>query len=283
MTTKLQERQGMLLLLLCTLMWSISGVLIKQIPWNAAVIAGCRSLLAGGVMALYIHFMRLGFGIDRTAVLSGVLMAAMFLSFTLANKLTTAANAIVIQSCAPVFVLVYNVAFRRQRIRRVDLLTVILTLVGISIFFFDQLTPGRLLGNAVALLAGVLLAAVYITTCGAPQKSCMNGILLAHMITALIGIPLALVFDTPITGGAVGRIVLLGIVQLGIPYVLYGIAVQHCPPLAASLIGMAEAVFNPVWVFLVTGEAPSPLALVGGALVLCSIAFWAVRQQRLAT
>ena len=81
--------------------------------------------------------------------------------------------------------------------------------------------------------------------------------------------------------GAVGRILLLGVVQLGIPYVLYGIAVQHCPPLAASLIGMLEAIFNPIWVFIATGEAPSPLSLMGAALVLFSIAFWAIWSQRL--
>lgn len=272
----------MLLLLCCTLMWSISGMLIKRIPWNAAVIAGFRSLIAGGVMALYIRVRGIGFRIDRVALLSGLLLSAMFLCFTLANKLTTAANAIVIQSSAPAFVLVYNVVFRKQRIRRIDLIAVILTLIGISIFFFDQLTPGRLLGNFVALIAGVLMAGSYIVTCGAPERSCMNGILLAHGITALVGIPMALFLPTEFALGSVGRIVLLGVVQLGIPYVLYGIAVQHCPPLAASLIGMLEAVFNPVWVFIATGEAPSALALAGAALVLLSIAFWAVWSQRLA-
>lgn len=279
--TKTQERRGMLLLLACTLMWSISGLMIKQIPWSAPVIAGFRSLIAGLVMAGYIHFSGLRFRLDKTAVASGILISAMFLTFTLANKLTTAANAIVIQSSAPAFVLLYNVLFRRQRARRLDVITVVLTLVGISIFFFDQLTPGRLLGNAVALLAGILLAASYIVTCGAPQQSCMNGILLAHVLTALIGIPMALFTPTPVTSGIVLRILLLGVVQLGIPYVLYGLAVQHCPPLAASLIGMLEAVFNPLWVFLFAGEAPSLLALLGGVMVLCSIAFWGIKSQRL--
>lgn len=281
MEQSVREKRGMVLLLICTLMWSISGVLIKQIPWNAPVIAGFRSLLAGGVMALYLRISGIPFRFDRVAVRSGVVLSCMFMSFVLATKLTTSANAIVIQSSAPAFVLLYDVVVRRVRARRLDIITVVLTLVGISIFFFDQLTPGKLLGNAVALLAGVLLAATYIITCGAPQASCMNGILLAHILTAVIGIPMALVFDTPFTAGAVSRILVLGIVQLGIPYVLYGLAVQHCPPLAASLICMTEAIFNPIWVFLVTGEAPSPLALFGGALVLLTIAFWAVRQRRL--
>lgn len=281
METKAQERRGMLLLVACTLMWSISGLMIKQIPWNPFVIAGFRSLLAGGVMAVYIKASGLSFRLDKTAVISGLFMSGMFLAFTVANKLTTSANAIVIQSSAPVFVLVFNIFFRKVRVRRLDVITVVLTIIGISIFFFDQLTPGKLLGNGVALLSGLLLAATYISTCGAPTESCMNGILLAHVVTAAIGVPLAFLVDTPFAGDAMWRIAVLGIVQLGIPYVLYGLAVRHCPPLAASLIGMTEAIFNPIWVFLFTGEAPSVLALCGGALVLATIAVWAIRSQRL--
>lgn len=277
---KIQERRGMLLILTCTLMWSISGILIKSIPWNAAVIAGFRSLVAGAVMALYIRLSGLAFRIDKTALRGGALMSMMFLSFTLANKLTTAANAIVIQSSAPVFVLLHNVVIKGRRARGLDVLTVLLTITGIAIFFFDRMDGGHLLGNLTALASGVLLAATYIVTCGAKKQSCMNGILLAHGITACIGIPMALVFETQATGAAIGGILLLGVIQLGIPYVLYGLAVQACPPLACSLIGMMEAVFNPIWVFLFSGEAPSALALFGGGLVLLTIAFWAVMSER---
>ncbi len=280
MEAKKREKQGMLLILACTLLWSISGILIKSIPWNAPVIAGARSLIAGGVMALFMKVGGIRFRADKTAILSGSIMAMMFLSFTLANKLTTAANAIVIQSSAPVFVLVYNAVFGKKAIRRLDVLTVIVTVLGITLFFLDQLTPGRLLGNSVALLAGVLLAGTYIVTCGAPRQSCLSGILIAHLITAAVGLPLAFVYETPVTSGALVGIAVLGVVQLGIPYVLYGLAVQHCPPLAASLIGMMEAVFNPLWVFAFSGEAPSGVALAGGGLVLASIAVWAVLSQR---
>jgi len=280
MEQKRLERRGMLLIFTCTLLWSISGILIKLIPWNAMVIAGSRSLIAGGVMALYIRLSGMRYRLDRTALVSGMLMSGMFLCFIAANKLTTAANAIVIQSSAPVFVLLYNVAFGRRRARRLDVITVILTITGIGIFFFDKLESGRLLGNLVALLSGMLLALCYIVTCGAPRQSCMNGILLGHLITAAVGLPMAFVFETKLTAGALSGIAVLGVVQLGIPYVLYALAVQHCPPLACSLIGMMEAVFNPVWVFLFSGEAPSGRALLGGALVLASIAFWAVRSQR---
>lgn len=270
----------MLMFLVCTLMWSISGVLIKTIPWNAIVIAGMRSFFAGIVMAVYIKASGMRYYLDRTAIISGIFISLLFMSFVLANKLTTAANAIVIQSSAPMFVLLYNIFFGGKRAGKIDVFAVILAMFGISIFFFDQLSAGMMLGNFVALFSGVLMAAVYITTCGASSESNMNGILLAHGITAMIGIPAAFLFETPLGGGSVGGILLLGIVQLGIPYVLYGLAVQHCPPLACSLLGITEAIFNPIWVFIASGESPSVLSLCGGVLVLASIAGWAVLSQR---
>jgi len=280
MVEKAKEKQGMLLMAACALLWSISGVLIKSNPWHWALIAGSRSLLAAGVMALFLRVRRIPFRINRVSITSGIIMATMFLSFTLANKLTTAANAIVIQSCAPVFILLYNVVVRKTGARAVDVTAVALTALGILLFFLDQLTPGRLLGNAVALFSGILLAAVYIITCGMDNASCLSGVLIAHLITASVGLPFALGTDAQLSGAAIASIALLGIVQLGIPYILYGLAVQHCPPLALSLIGLLEAVFNPLWVFWFSGESPSPTALLGGALVLLSLAAWTVLGNR---
>ena len=280
MLTTSKQTKGMLLLLCCSIMWSISGVLIKTIPWNAFVIAGLRSLIAGIVMAAYIKHSGMRFTLDKTSAWGGVFISGMFISFILANKLTTAANAIVIQSCSPVFVLLYNVLFGGKRASKLDIVTVLLTMIGIGVFFFEELSAGMLLGNIVALVAGILLAGVYIITCNSGAEASMNGILFGHILTALLGIPMMLVFDTPFTGSAVTGILLLGIVQLGIPYVLYGIAVQYCSPLACSLICMVEAIFNPIWVFLYSGEAPSVVALIGGALVLATVAIWAILSQK---
>lgn len=277
------ERRSMGLMLLCSVLWSISGILIKSVPWNPLAIAGARGLIAACVMALYMRVTKRRFVVNRVSLLSAVLMSLMFFSFTAANKLTTAANAIVIQSTAPAFILIYNVTFGKQRLRRLDLLTVILTMAGIALFFLDQLTPGRMLGNAVALFAGVMLAAVYIVTCGAEQNACMSGILMGHLLTAAVGLPTMLMTETAFTPVAIAGILTLGIVQLGIPYALYGIAVKYCPPLAASLIGITEAIFNPIWVFLIMGEAPGTLALLGGVMVLATLAAWTVLSQRIAT
>ena len=270
----------MLLLILCTLLWSISGVMIKTIPWHAFVLAGGRSLIAGGVMAVYIKARGLRFTINRTSLLAAAMLSGTFLTFVPATKMTTAANAIVIQASAPVFVLIYNGFFRKQRVSRLDAFAVLFTILGISLFFFEQIGGGQFLGNLLALVSGITLAGTYIITCGAEEDERMSGILFAHLFTAVIGLPFALFNATPLGFDPVFRVVLLGVVQLGIPYVLFGIAVRHCPPLACSLICLPEAVFNPTWVFLFTGERPSTLSLFGGALVLITIGAWAFLSQR---
>lgn len=274
------QKRAVLLMVMCASLWSIGGIFIKLIPWNGLVIAGWRSLLAGGCVIIYMRFRGDQIRINRASISGGVLLSLTFLAFVSANKLTTAANAIVLQFTAPVFILILSAIFLRQRFARADLITVAATMAGISLFFFDQLKPGNLLGNLIAIFAGLSMAGMYITTGIADEQSRMSGILLGHLITAAVGIPMMLFFDTPITAPAVLSILALGIVQLGIPYVLFGIAMKDCPPLACSLLGAVEPLLNPVWVFIFTRERPGIFALCGGAIVIVTITSWCIWRDR---
>ncbi len=274
------EKQAILLIVICSSLWSIAGIFIKLIPWNPLVIAGWRSLFSAGCVLIYQRFTGQTFRLNRASVRCGIFLAVTFLLFVSANKLTTAANAIVLQFTAPVFILIFSVLFLKQKVTLPDLLTVLFTMGGISLFFFDQLSPGNLFGNFVAIASGFSMAAMYLATGSTDEESRMSGILLGHLFTAAIGIPFLFVYETPVTMPAVLSILTLGIVQLGIPYLLYGIAVKHCPPLACSLLGAIEPLLNPVWVFLFTGERPGMFALLGGALVIATITVWCVWRDR---
>lgn len=274
------EKRAILMMVICSSLWSIAGIFIKLIPWNALVIAGWRSLIAAVCIVVYMRFGGLRLRLNRSSLICGVSLSLTFLAFVSANKLTTAANAIVLQFTAPVFILILSAIVFKQRFARADVITVALTMGGISLFFFDQLAPGNLLGNFVAIFAGFTLAGMYIATGRTDEESRMSGILLGHLFTAAVGIPMMLVFDTPITTPAVLSILTLGILQLGIPYVLYGIAVKNCPPLVCSLLGAIEPLLNPVWVFLFTHERPGMFALVGGAIVIVTITLWCVRRDK---
>lgn len=132
----------------------------------------------------------------------------------------------------------------------------------------------------MGILAGFFMAGMYIITGRADEDSRMSGILFGHTLTAIIGVPMMFVFPTPITTTALLSVLALGVVQLGIPYVLYGLAVKHCPPLACSLIGAIEPLLNPVWVFIFNGEAPGMYALLGGAIVITAVTGWCIWRDR---
>lgn len=266
-----QKLKGIALMLLCGSLWSIAGIFIKLIPWNALAISGCRSLLAAGCMAVYMRSQGMRFAVNRNSLLGGAALALCFLGFVGANKLTTAANAIVLQFTSPVFVLLISVFALHQRFSRSDLLAVLFTLGGISLFFFDQLTPGGLLGNVMALAAGLMLAIVFVVTGNAEMDARMSGILLGHLFTAAVGVPFLALGKNPFTPSAVLCILALGIVQLGIPYVLFGLSLRTCPPLLCSLLGAVEPLLNPLWVFLFDGERPGMFALAGGAVVIVTV------------
>lgn len=267
-------------MVLCAVLWSTAGLFIKLLPWHPMVIAGARSLVSAGVYLLFMRAERATFVLNRFSLLSGIFLSGTFIFFVTANKLTTAANAIVLQYTAPIFILVLSALLFRQRFRGYDIVTVLLTTLGISLFFFDSLGGGRLAGNLLAIVAGLSFALMFITTGRADDRSRMSGILLGHLFTAVIGLPFAGFHPTPVNTGTILGILFLGIFQLGIPYVLYGIAVRHCSPLACSLISAVEPLLNPVWVFLFFGELPGFFALVGGAVVIGAVVSWCVISNR---
>lgn len=263
-------------MLLCAALWSIAGIFIKLIPWNSIVIAGIRSLIAGAVMFVYMRYKRIGFTADRRSMLGGLALCCTLTCFVAANKLTTAANSIVLQFTAPMFIVVFSVLFLKKKFSRSDIFAVVLTMLGISLFFFDQLTPGHLLGNCVAIVAGMAFAGYYMSLEGASESERMSAILMAHGLTFCVSIPF-IALEPPELGAApVICIFILGVVQLGIPYVLLGRASGSCPPLACSLLGAVEPLLNPVWVFIFDGEAPGMWALIGGVVVVVTITVWCV-------
>lgn len=263
-------------MLLCAALWSIAGIFIKLIPWNSVVIAGVRSLIAGLVMFVYMRARGIRYTADKRSLLGGGALCVTLTFFVAANKLTTAANSIVLQFTAPIFIVVFSALFFKKRFSRADILAVGLTMVGISLFFFDQLTPGHLLGNCVALAAGMAFGCYYMSLDGATESERMSAILTAHCLTFLVSIPFIAMYPPELKAAPVACILVLGIVQLGIPYVLLGRASGSCPPLACSLLGALEPLLNPVWVFIFDGEAPGAWALIGGLVVIVTITVWCV-------
>lgn len=274
------RRQSILLMVVCSALWSIAGILIKLIPWSPFVIAGFRSLLAAGIIAGYMYVKKLRPKWNRSSLISGIMLCMTFFAFVSANKLTTSANAIVLQFTAPVFIILISLVFYGQRFRKTDYVVVAITIFGISLCFLGQFGAGSLLGNLISLFSGLSLAAMFTITGNTDSASRMSGLLLGQLLTAAVGIPFVFFTETSVTAPAVVSILLLGIFQLGIPYVLYGIAVEKCPPLVCCLISAIEPLLNPVWVFLFDGETPGVFSIIGGIIVIGTITVWNIWNER---
>ena len=271
------KQKGPMLILATAVLWSFGGLLIKFIPWDAMTIAGLRAALAAAVMAIYMRRPRITF--SKPVILGGLALAATTILFVFANKLTTAANAIVLQYTAPIYVVILSALFLKQRVRALDIVSVIVVFIGIGLFFFDKLEPTALLGNVLACLAGVAFAGVFFFNRlpGAKPKEAM---LLGHLINTVAAIPFIAM------GGVSGEpiawvmIVLLGVFQLGIAYVLFSVGIKHTPPVAASLIATLEPLLSPIWVMLFIGETPGLWALAGGVIVIATIVNYNVRNTK---
>jgi len=271
-----KENKAILEMLICAALWSIAGIFIKLIPWNGFAVSSMRSLVAGLTIAVYMLFSRKRFVLSRKTLLAGVLSASVYTCFVCANKLTTAANAIVLQFTSPVFIVVFSALIFGTKIKKADMLVVIFTLAGIALCFLDQLRGGYLLGNCVAVLAGMFMAGMFMAVGELEGEERFSGILLGQLITFLIGLPALIITKPVFTVPAVLSILVLGIFQLGVSYILYIKASKYCPPLACCLLGAVEPLLNPVWVMIFDGETPGMLALIGGIVVVASVTIWCI-------
>jgi drug/metabolite transporter (DMT)-like permease len=262
--------------LICAVLWSTGGIFIKMIEWHPLVIAGARSLISAFMVFLFLRITNQKLFFNRQVILTAFFMSATFICFVIANKLTTAANAIVLQFTSPIYIMLFSALFLKAKFRLFDILTVVLTLGGIFLFMLDGIETGHTLGNIMALIAGIFFAGTYLSIGENRMELRMSGVFFGHILTALVGLPFAFLYETPLTGQNLLFTALLGVVQLGIPYILLAFAMERCSPLACSLIGAAEPLLNPVWVFLFDGEAPSPLSLIGGIIVIITITLWCV-------
>ena len=266
----------MLQMLLCAALWSIAGIFMKFLPWNGFALAGLRSLFAGLTFLVYMRLRRIPLVVTRRTLLSGVLTGSVYLCFTVANKLTTAASAIVLQFTDPVFIILFSALLFHQRPRKADVAVVLVTLCGIAVFFFDKLEPGFLLGNCVAILSGAFMAGMYLAIGTLPAEERFSAVLLGQGFTFLCGLPAVVLTKPVFTLSALGCILVLGVFQLGISYILFVKASVYCPPLACALLAALEPLLNPVWVLLFYGERPGPWALVGGVIVVTAVTVWSI-------
>ncbi|HMR09141.1 MAG TPA: DMT family transporter [Polyangiaceae bacterium] len=258
-------------------LFSTGGAAIKACSLSGLAVASLRSGIAAIAIALLLPSARRGW--TRRTIVVGLAYAGTMILFVTANKLTTAANTIFLQSTAPLYVLLASPWLLGERAKKSDALYMAVLAAGLAMFFVGGRTPDRLapnptLGNVLAVLAGVTWGGTVLGLRWLSQPdqrgrtpSNLTGVLAGNVFAFLFCLPLAYPFGAVSAPDALS-LVYLGVIQIALSYVLLSGGLSKIPALEGSLLLTVEPVLNPIWAFWMHGEFPGPWAAAGGGLIL---------------
>ncbi len=270
--------RNVLYLVITAIMWSSGGLLIKSIPLNPMVIAGMRSFGAAIILGLFVRTRKINN--IYTVIIGPALYCVTLFLFVMANKMTTAANTIILHYTSPIWVACSSFWFLREKVRFVEWGCIILVFFGSVLFFLDDVEITAQWGNLLALLSGLSFAGFIISLRKQNNDSQLFSVFLGNLLTALVSLPFLndMLYDLKPVHWLL--IFCLSVFQLGIPYVLYCSTVKHLKAIELNLIPSIELVLNPLWVFILIGEQPSAISMVGGFIIITSIVFFIVYTAR---
>lgn len=255
-------------------LFSTGGAAIKGTSLTAWQVAGLRSAIAAIALLVLIPRARRHWSLRNWTV--GLVYATTLVLFVTANKLTTSANAIFLQSTGPLYVLLASPWLLKEHVRRQDLVFMLAMGLGLVLCFGDQqvplaTAPNPFAGNIAAALSGVtfgftVMGLRWISSRDA--EASLNTVVAGNLCATVGCLPWALpVQPTPVDWAS---LVWLGVFQIGVAYLLLSTGMQHVTALDASLLLLAEPVLNPVWAWAVHGERPGAWAVSGGVLILAA-------------
>lgn len=271
---------GPVMMLLASVCFSLGGLLCKMIPWSAMAINGVRDLLGclviGGYLLATNHRLRVnGIVIAGAACMFGVTTL-----FVMANKMTTAANTIVLQYTAPIWIVLLMALFFRQKPRRGDLIAMAAVFAGILCFFVDSLSSGGVAGDIVAVLAGICYAGLFILN-SFEKGDALSSLFLGQLAAGVLLTP-TLSRETDFSAGVLTAVIVLGLVQVGLGYIFFYQGTKHTHPVTASLVAGVEPVLNPILVAVFWRETLTPLAILGAVIVVAAVLvynIWKIRRD----
>ena len=264
-----QGQRGTLYVFIAALLYSIGGLCIKVIPWNGMSINGGRTAIALVVIGAYLIWRRHPLKLNRWVVVGALSVFGCNALFSVANKMTTAANAIVLQFTAPIFVLLFSILLFGKRPTRLDLVTCLLVFGGILFFFLDSLEKGNNIGNVIALLSGIAYAGVFLMN-ELPGGDAISSVFWGDVLSAVTGLPF-LLQETEFSATGVGSLIVLGVFQVGLAYILLTEGLKTTPAVTASLVSGIEPVLNPVLVAVFYREFIGAMSFVGAVVVVGSV------------
>ena len=265
----LKQSKGIFYVLMAAVLFSIGGLCIKLIPWSPLAINGARNFISVILIGIYLIVTKHMLVISPAVIFGAVCMTGVTTLYCNANKLTTAANTIVLQFTAPVFVIFLMWLFFKERPKKADLVASGVVFVGILCFFVDGLSTGHMLGNILAVLSGVAYAGVFMMNSFEKSDS-LSSIFFGQALSAVTCV--WFVFgETDFGAIALGGIFALGIFQLALAYIFMAKGLDEVPAVTASLTTAIEPILNPLLVAGFYHETVTPLSLVGAIIVVSGV------------
>ena len=264
-----EKQRGTLYVFLAAALYSIGGLCMKVIPWSGTAINGARTAIALVVIGIYLIIVKHPLRFNRWILLGALSVFSTNLLFAIANKMTTAANAIVLQFTVPIFVMLFSMLFFKRKPTKLDLAACIIVFGGIVFFFADSLSMGGGFGNALALLSGVTYAGVFMMN-DMPNSDAISSVFWGDVLSAIVGLPFV-VRETDFTIIPIVSLLILGIFQVALAYILLSIGLKTTPPVTASLVSGIEPILNPILVAVFYGEEVGAFAFVGAVIVIVGV------------
>ena len=266
----MRHRSAVLLLIITSVLWSLGGVLLKLVEWHPMAKAGARSAIAAVV--IYLWMRRPKFSWSPNQILGAAAYVGTVSFFVIAIDLTTAANAIFLQYTAPAYVAVLGAWMLGERTQPRDWLCVALCIVGVAMLCRDGFAANNLPGIAAGLTSGFCMALMVVFLRREKHGSPVAALLLGNIATAALGLPFGILGAGKMPNPTEWAVLaVLGVLQLGVPYILYGLAIRHVSAIEGILIPLLEPVLNPLWVFVFLREIPRPWSIAGALLVLLAM------------
>ncbi|MBQ6478730.1 MAG: EamA family transporter [Erysipelotrichaceae bacterium] len=273
-----KENQGIWLVLLGAIAFSLGGLFVKLIPWAPVSTNAGRCIFSSLIIYLYIRISKHMILVNRTVVLGAVFVAAMLLCYVASMKMTSAASAIVLEYTAPVFIILFEAMLFHKKPTGLDLTVCLIVFLGIVLVVSGGSENRTLAGDALALLSGVFYALTIMLNDFKGGDS-LSSVLFGHMLTVLIGLPL-IIRETDFSTHTLLLVAALGIFQAGTGYTLLTVGLKHCEALSGSLVASIEPVLNPILVAVFYGEYVSSRAIIGAAVVIGTICLYNVIRMK---
>jgi drug/metabolite transporter, DME family len=263
-----EHQKGILYVFTAALLWSSGGLFIKLISFSAMQLSFFRCSIAALTFALI--FKKQILQINKLSIINSIIYAVVLISFVIATKTTTAANAIFLQATAPIYVLIFEPLLNKTSYERINIITVGVCVLGMILFFVGKPEPGHLEGNLVALISGITFAAFFLGMKRNDQKYQQSSIFWGNILVALICIPFLFSLEM-ISFSDLWMVSFLGVFQIAVAYAFFASGLKRIIAVEASIISLVEPVLNPVWVLIGYGEIPSVTAIIGGLIILTAI------------